>query len=137
MLISKQIFLLILGFSSGVSVAAGIFAFITMIGIIPRLADRTKTAHHLFFYERTVLWGGTLGNLWGLYKVSLPLSPVFLCIYGLGAGVFTGCLAMALAEMLKALPIMANRIQLKEGFPMLVLAIALGKFAGTIFQYFF
>lgn len=137
MLISKQIVLGVIGFSCGISVAAGIFAFITMIGIIPRLADRTKTAQHLFFYERMIIWGGTLGNLWGLYGCRLPFTPLFLCLYGLFAGIFTGCLAMALAEMLKALPIMANRIQLKEGFPVLVTAIAIGKFAGTIFQYFF
>jgi len=137
MLISKQILLGVIGFSCGISVAAGTFAFITMIGIIPRLADRTKTAQHLFFYERMVIWGGTLGNLWGLYEYKLPLTPLFLCLYGLGSGVFVGCLAMALAEMLKALPIMVNRIQLKEGFPILITAIAIGKFAGTIFQYFF
>ena len=126
----------LLGLCSGFTVAAGVFAFITMIGIIPRLAARTGTARHIYKYECAVIWGGTLGNIWALFQFRVPLSVIFVCLYGLFSGIFVGCLAMALAEMLRAFPIMVNRVQLKEGFPLVVTAVALGKMTGTLFEFF-
>ncbi len=136
MILIKQAAMAFLGLCSGLTVAAGVFAFITMLGIIPRLAGRTGTAHYMYQYENAVILGGTLGNIWILFGIHLPLSAVFVCLFGLFAGIFVGCLAMALAEMLRAFPIMVNRVQLKEGFPIVVLAIALGKMTGTLFQFF-
>lgn len=84
----KQIWLSFLGFCSGVTVSAGVFGFITMLGIIPRMAARTRTASHIYAYEQAIILGGTLGNLWILFQWHLPLSlflssclacfPVFL-----------------------------------------------------------
>ena len=39
-------------------------------------------------------------------------------------GIFTGCLAMSLAETLKALPTFSRRIRLSVGLPWLIIAIA-------------
>lgn len=133
----KQVILGFLGLCSGFAVAAGIFAFITMLGIIPRLAARTNTAKHIFLYERVIIWGGALGNIWILYMFPLRLSVVVLCMYGVFSGIFVGCLVMALAEMLRVIPIMVNRVQIKEGFPMIAASIAIGKLAGTLYQYFY
>lgn len=145
MILIKQIFLAFLGLCSGFAVAAGVFAFITMLGIIPRLATRTHTRKHILFYERAVIIGGTIGNLWAVYGSGFSMGwifpriggQMFLGIFGLFSGIFVGCLAMALAEALRVFPILTNRIQLKEGFPYVVTALAAGKAAGTIFQYFF
>lgn len=117
--------------------AAGVFAFITMLGIIPRLAARTNTADHIICYENAIILGGTLGNIWILFELPLHLSAVMVMVFGIFSGIFVGCLYMALAETLRVLPIMVNRIQLKEGFPIIVAAIAIGKVVGTVFQYFF
>lgn len=133
----KQIVLCVLGLCSGVAVAAGVFAFITMLGIVPRMAARTNTAKRIFLYENAIIWGGALGNIWYLFELSLPLTQVYLCVFGLFSGIFVGCLAMALAETLRLLPIMINRLQIQQGFPLVVLGIALGKMTGTLFQYFY
>ena len=76
----KQIWLSFLGFCSGVTVSAGVFGFITMLGIIPRMAARTRTASHIYAYEQAIILGGTLGNLWILFQWHLPLfyHPVWL-----------------------------------------------------------
>lgn len=137
MIVIKQIFLVVLGLSFGFSVAAGIFAFITMLGIVPRLAARTNTAKHIYFYEWMIILGGTLGNIWIVFPVRVPLSVILVCAYGIFAGMYVGCLVMALAEMLRVIPITVNRLQIREGFPMIAAAIALGKMTGTLFQYFF
>lgn len=133
----KQATLCFIGLCSGATVAAGVFAFITMLGIIPRLAARTNTADHILCYENAIILGGTLGNIWILFELPLHLSVVMVMAFGIFSGIFVGCLYMALAETLRVLPIMVNRIQLKEGFPIIVAAIAIGKVVGTLFQYFF
>ncbi len=133
----KQAALCFIGLCSGATVAAGVFAFITMLGIIPRLAARTNTADHIICYENAIILGGTLGNIWILFELPLHLSAVMVMVFGIFSGIFVGCLYMALAETLRVLPIMVNRIQLKEGFPIIVAAIAIGKVVGTVFQYFF
>lgn len=132
----KHILMGFLGLCSGLVVAAGVFAFITMLGIIPRLATRTHTRKHIYLYETMIILGGALGNIWSMYAFPLPLTILFIGAIGLFSGIFVGCLAMALAEVLRVFPILTNRIQLKEGFPIVVVAVALGKLAGTLFQFF-
>lgn len=129
--------LILIGLASGFAVASGIFAFITMLGIIPRLAARTKTASHVVWYETMIIAGGALGNIWIVFEIPMPLTSIFLAVYGLFAGVYVGCLVMALAEMLRVIPILVNRLQIKEAFYLIPLAIAIGKITGTLFQYFY
>lgn len=136
MIAIKWLFLGFFGLCCGFAVAAGVFAFITMLGIVPRMAARTKTERHIVCYERMIILGGTLGNIWIVFMVPFHASVFFLALYGVTAGIYIGCLAMALAEMLRLLPIFVNRLQIKEGFPILVAALAAGKLAGTLFQFF-
>lgn len=137
MIAIKWILLALTGLASGFAVSSGIFAFITMLGIVPRLAARTNTAKHIVWYERMIILGGTLGNIWIVFMLPVPGSVLLLMLYGVCAGIYVGCLVMALAEMLRVIPILVNRIQIKEGFYLIPLALALGKLAGTLFQYFY
>lgn len=133
----KIILLIIIGFAGGLIVASGVFAFLVMIGVITRLAARTRTSQYIPTYETAVILGGTIGNFISLFQWKLPIGFFGLAIYGIFSGVFTGCLAMALAEVLKVMPIMAKRIHLKFGMPYIVTAIALGKCFGTLLQYWY
>ena len=92
--------LILIGLASGFAVASGVFAFITMLGIIPRLAARTNTANHVVWYETMIIAGGALGNIWIVFEIPMPLTSIFLAVYGLFAGVYVGCLVMALAEII-------------------------------------
>ena len=47
----KTIYLIFLGLASGCMVAAGTFAFIAAIGIVPRMAKRTETQRFIRIYE--------------------------------------------------------------------------------------
>ncbi len=133
----KNIFMCVLGLSFGVTVSAGVFGFITMLGVIPRFAQRTGTAAHIYGFENAIILGGTLGNILILFVHRFPVGGLGLAVYGLCSGIFVGCLAMALAESLRVIPIFVKRLRMKEGLPVILLAIALGKLAGTLFQYFF
>ena len=119
------------GISFGVAVAAGLFAFITTVGVVTRLAAGTKTAKHVMLYETITIFGVTLANGVDLFQYSFVCGDVFRIVCGLFSGIFVGCLAAALAEVVNVFPVMTRRIGLKVGMPYLVLAFALGKGFGA------
>jgi stage V sporulation protein AB len=131
------IFLIILGLSAGFAVSCGIFAFISMIGIPPRLAGKTHTAKHINLYENMIISGGTAGNFITVLNPWLIGKQLTLCLTGFFSGIFVGCMAVTLAEVLKAIPVFAHRISLKKGLPFILFSAALGKFFGAFYQFFF
>ena len=62
-------------------------------------------------------------------------ASVLYVLLGLFAGVFVGCLALAIAEMLDSIPILTRRIGYRHGLGLMVLAIALGKLAGSLLYF--
>ena len=63
------------------------------------------------------------------------LSVAAVMIWALFTGMFVGCLAVAIEEMLGGIPIFARRIHLRKGLGILILAIACGKTCGSIFYF--
>ena len=134
----RHIFLGLFGFAAGIAIAAGTFAFIIMIGIVPRIAARSKTAKHTLGYENAILLGGLSGDIFSVFlDLQIPGGRPLLILYGFCAGIFVGCVAVALAEILKALPIFFRRVHVKEGLPWLILFMAIGKMLGSFFYFFF
>ena len=119
------------GISFGAAVAAGLFAFITTVGVVTRLAAGTKTAKHVMLYETISIVGVTAANAVDLFQLEFAAGVVFRTVCGLFFGVFVGCLAAALAEVVNVFPVMTRRIKLKVGMAYLVLAFALGKSFGA------
>ena len=126
--------LAISGFAGGLVVAAGVFAFITLLGVVNRLASKTSTAKHIIIYENMVILGGILGNTWFVYQWDIPFGTIGLILFGLFSGMFIGCQAMALAEILNVIPVFAKRVKIKYGMPYIVATIAVGKAVGAFFQ---
>ena len=129
--------LAIIGFAGGVSVAAGTFALITALGIIPRLASRMGVAEHVYKLESAVVLGGTIGSLLSVYHFPMRIGDVGIIIFGLFAGIFVGCLSMALAEAIRVFPILCQRINLNYGIYLLIFMMAAGKALGTLYQMYF
>lgn len=134
MILIKYILLVIIGLSGGVAIAGAVFTFITKIGLITRLASRTNTARHILLFEDCVTFGGTIGNLIAIWKFPVPLGIVGVSIFGLFVGMFTGCLAMALTEVLDTIPTFSKRINLRKGMPFVVFCLAVGKGIGSFIQ---
>lgn len=130
------ILLAIIGLCAGFAVAGGIFAFISMIGIPPRLAGRTHTASHIHLYETVLMLGAAAGNFVTVWNLWLPGGRFTLGVTGIFSGIFVGCMAIALAECLKAIPVFLHRISLKKGLPFIVAAMALGKLCGALLSFF-
>lgn len=132
----KELFLVFMGLSAGGIIAAGIFAFLAIIGVFPRLIGITHTSRHIMLYETVIIIGGVLGNVWDIYEFPLGFggNPV-LGIYGLSVGIFVGCLVMSLAETLKALPVISRRIHLGVGLQYIILSLGLGKLIGSLIYF--
>ncbi len=132
----KNVLLAIIGLAGGIAVAGGVFAFISILGIIPRMSARLRVASRSYGMETSVFLGGTIGSVVNLYKIHLPFGSVGLAVFGLFVGIFIGCLAMALAETLKVIPVLAHRTRLQWGMPLLMIAIGVGKACGSFYQLF-
>jgi stage V sporulation protein AB len=133
----ELILLLVIGFSGGIAVGAGFVAFLTVLGIIPRLTQLTRTKKFIRFYELAIIIGSMTSAWLSLRDHTLEIPSFFLIILGLFFGVFVGMLAAALTEVLNVLPILAKRIGVHEKIVYLLMAIVFGKVLGSLFHWLF
>ncbi len=135
-MLSNHITLALLGVFFGLAVSAGTFAFIIAIGVVPRMVGKSNTGKYTILYESFIWFGGTVGCILSVFpELRLMLGSIALIIYGLSSGIFVGCLAVALAEILNTFPITFRRLRIKHGLEYAMLFMALGKMCGS-FYYF-
>ena len=135
----KSLFLIIIGLSAGLGIAAGTFAFLFVIRVIPRMVQKAKIEHKIIYIENIVFRGIMFGTIMSLFSwkkkwLFTLLGRSILTIAGLSAGIFVGCFAVALAEILDTFPIFFRRLHLKDDFGVvLVFVMAFGKMIGSLF----
>lgn len=143
----------LMGVSFGIMSAAGVFTILLVVGLVPRFAGKTHTGRYVVIYEEAVIAGTVTGcffsifpefGRWGswlqeqfpsLQQVWSGLGISLLILFGLFCGIFVGCLALAIAEMLDSIPIFARRIHFRKGIGLVLLSIAAGKLAGSLFYF--
>ena len=108
---------------------------------MPRFAGKTHTADKVFLYEEMVIWGTIIGGVLSIFSprfgnLGLP-GIIIIGVFGLFAGVFVGCLALAIAEMLDTIPIFARRIGFRHGLGIVVVAMAIGKMIGSALYFIY
>lgn len=153
-----MIFLLaLIGFSFGLFVSAGAFTVLLAAGMITRFSGKLGVAKYPLLFEEFVIAGTIVANakdmLLHLATLGDPISyvanriilwlrsmPTFLrylvlATEGLFIGIFVGCLAMTIAEMIDAIPVFARRTHMKKGLECVVIAIALGKMIGSLLYF--
>lgn len=141
------------GFSFGLLAAAGVFTVLSAVGLVPRFAGKTHSAKEIWLYEDMVMVGTIVGCICSVFHRYLQvgswleekfpgldwlweaLGQGFLGVSGLFYGMFVGCLALAIAEMLDSIPIFTRRISFRHGLGCAVLAMAVGKFCGALFYF--
>ncbi|OOB80033.1 MAG: hypothetical protein BEN19_07055 [Epulopiscium sp. Nuni2H_MBin003] len=125
------------GLSTGIIISTGMVAFITAIGIIPRLLQRANIKTHFFAMGNAALIGNIFGSICILYEPSIPIGYVGDVIYGIFIGIFVGTLAAALTEIIGVFPVMKKRLCMKQGIRAFVLAFAIGKLAGALYYWLY
>ena len=137
----KSLLAIIIGVGSGIGVAAGTFAFFLVIRVIPRMIQKAKLEDCILFIEDMVILGILFGTAFSLFSWDKQIQfqaggHVLLTIYGLSAGLFAGCIAVALAEILDTFPIFFRRIKMKESnTEILIWVMAIGKMLGSLFYF--
>lgn len=153
----KQILLGVIGVSGGLIVSAGVFTVLISVGLIPRFAGKMHVARKIFVLEEMVVFGTLLGGFFSVYsdwgqvgafvrghalfgsRVTEGawnlIGTLFLLVFGVFAGIFVGCLALAIAEMLNTIPVFARRIGFRHGLGIAILAVALGKLVGSLIYF--
>lgn len=134
-MILKQILLGLIGLSSGFAIAGGMFAVVLSIGVVNRLAGKTHTAQHILIYEDSILLGAIAGNLVSVFNLSVPIGIWGELLFGVFSGMFTGCLAIALTEVLQVFPVLMRRIHIRKGLGLILISMALGKTIGSLLQF--
>lgn len=148
----KILLLILFGGSFGLLASAGVFTVLVAVGLIPRFADKSHTAGKIILYEEMVVLGTVAGGLVSVFErychfgerlISAGVSQtavqnagtVFVAVFGIFAGMFIGCLALAIAEMLDSIPIFSRRAGFRHGLGIAVCAMAAGKLCGSLWYF--
>lgn len=146
----RDMMLAFLGVSFGLMVAGGVFTVLFVVGMIPRFAGKTDTARYELLYEEFIIAGSIVGCILSIFSFPfmfgewmrlLPevvyeiVSFTVLVIIGIFSGIFVGCLALALAEMIDSIPIFTRRMGFRHGIGVAVISTALGKLCGSVLYF--
>lgn len=152
-MMGQRILLGIVGVSAGILVSAGVFTVLLAVGLVPRFAGKTHTGRKIFLYEEMVVFGTLVGGFFSVFEeygnlgamvregllgesagiaVWEGIAAAGVSLFGFFAGIFVGCLALAIAEMLDSIPILTRRIGYRHGLGIMVLSIAIGKLVGSL-----
>ncbi|MFC7371180.1 stage V sporulation protein AB [Fictibacillus iocasae] len=135
----KVLLIMFIGLGGGIAVGSGLVAFLTVLGIVPRLMQLSKTYDATRSYEWSIILGSVAGG-WMILSgstLSIPWASFLLVPIGLFCGVFVGMLAAALTEVLNVLPILAKRIGFGQKILLILMAIVLGKITGSLFHWMY
>ena len=155
-MILSKLLLAVVGLGAGILVSAGVFTVLLSVGLVPRFAGKTHTGEKIFLYEEMVVFGTLVGCLASVFPGAVIFCREWLqerldaagenaafwglafgaeALTGLFAGIFVGCLALAIAEMLDSIPILTRRIGFRHGLGLMVLSIAMGKAVGSLLYF--
>ena len=132
-----DLILVIIGLAGGAVVGGGFVAFITVLDIVPRLAQVTRTPQMIANYEYSLGLGVLIFTWVDFRSLSLSLPGVFTIFIGLCMGIFVGLLAAALTEVVNVIPITARRLNMQAYLVYFLMAMALGKVTGSIVEWLF
>ena len=135
MTLIKISLLLFIGLAGGLAVGAGFVAFLTVLDIVPRLSQITKTYNYVYVYQSSIIIGAVFWSWIGFQDLHFNFSVNLTMIYGLFAGMFVGMLAAALTEVLNVLPILAKRMNMGKKILLLLMAMILGKVIGSLYHW--
>ena len=125
----------------GIAISAGTFAFLLVIGVIPRMIKRTNLADYIITIEKAIILGVLTGAVfsvleWSAYFPVEWVTHFLFALYGISAGIFVGCISVALAEILNTFPILFRRLYINRGLSYVMFAMAFGKMAGSLYYFF-
>ncbi|PAB56824.1 stage V sporulation protein AB [Anaeromicrobium sediminis] len=127
----------LIGFSEGVVVGTALIAFITILDIVPRLAQLTNTEKYIRVYEYTMIISGVSMVLIDILDISFNISSIGVGITGLFMGLYVGLFASALTEITNVIPIIVKTFNLYGYEKYVFYALIFGKVMGSFLYWFY
>lgn len=124
-----------IGIAGGIAVGGAFAAIFTVLDIIPRLAQITRSTLHIMKYEAAIALGAVSWTVIDFFSIEMLTGFLGNLIFGIFAGVFVGLLAAGLTEVFNVLPIMAKRLKMTNYMYYFVMALILGKVSGSLFYW--
>lgn len=126
-----------IGFSSGIIIGGAFIALLTVLGIVARLIQLSKTWKMTRFYTIALLLGTIFGTFISFTYITWHKPLFILVLWGGIQGIFNGMLAAALIEVLQVFPLIAKRVRMEKYLLLFITAIVLGKVLGSLYQWLF
>ncbi len=133
----QQIFLIFVGLSSGIIIAGGVVGLMIGLSIVPRYAGITHTADHMLLYEDMTFLGIALRKSFVSVSAFPSTGDRFSYLIWYLFRIFLGEAGFWLLRKLPmSFPFSAGESVCTRGLPVIIIAIAAGKFAGCFLFYF-
>ncbi|MBB6730452.1 stage V sporulation protein AB [Cohnella zeiphila] len=129
---ARGLMVFVAGLAGGFAVGSAFVALLIVLDIVPRLVQFTRAHRRSWAFESALLSGAIYFNCADFFDWRLSLPKIVLLAPAIFTGVFIGMLAAALTEVLNVIPILTKRLKLKPYLFALLLAMALGKVAGSL-----
>lgn len=128
-----KILLITFGLSCGLIVGSGVIGILILVGIIPRMAQISKTKEYISLYEGILIIGTFIGSLISIQNFHLKIGWIGAIIFGLSYGVFVGFLSSGIAEVLDYIPIICRRVNIPTiYFKYIIICLLIGKVIGSL-----
>ncbi len=118
---------------AGAAVGTSIASLFAALDIIPRLNIGVREKDRTRLWQSAVIVGGIVSTMVYTFGVGMSLGKIASGTAGLLHGVFVGLLAGALTEVLNIIPILTQRLKLKNGEKTIINALIIGKTMGALF----
>ncbi|OEF98484.1 stage V sporulation protein AB [Desulfuribacillus alkaliarsenatis] len=128
---------LVLGFAGGLAIGGAFAAILTVLDILPRLAQVCRASNSITKFQSALILGAFSWTLIDVLSFNLNTWLIGQVIFGLLGGVFIGLLAAGLTEVFNVLPIMGKRLKMTAYISYFVMALILGKVSGSLFYWLF
>lgn len=128
---------ILIGFSSGVIIGGAFIALLTVLGVISRLIQLSKSWQMIHAYSVALLLGTLFGTFISFTDITWDQPVITLLFWGAIHGIFNGMLAAALIEILQVFPLLSKRVGMEKYILFLLTAIIFGKIFGSLFQWIF
>lgn len=126
---------IILGLSNGLVVGAAFAGFISMLDIIPRLVQISRTFEYRILYQNAFSMGVLAFTIIYLFDLNVELNNIVVAILGLIFGTFIGIFSSALAEVLNVIPVLSKKLKIKDELKIIIYALLFGKIAGSLYYW--
>lgn len=125
----------ILGFSNGLVVGAAFAGFISMLGIIPRLVQISRTIQYKILYQNAFCLGVITFTIFYLFDLNVELNNIMVSIIGILFGTFIGMFSSALAEVINVIPVLSKKLKVKDELKIIIYALLMGKVTGSLYYW--